>query len=204
MNERSPRASHIINWPTFSSRVMRPSRSATRLSTFRAGLRYAGVAAGDWAETLKAQSSRARLWKAGTSAAGGRTREIIFELRILSQRTTAKSAWSIADTVARRWWGGPPGPRAPGSPIPRSTTDRVLNGFGGGGPRYALRETLRLAVSPPVMPPHRSSLAFEGGIYGTVVGPIDQWKQFMPVETLYKPRVGDDVAAAGDHSKESD
>src|ERR1035441_9994456 len=107
MNERSPRASHIINWPTFSSRVMRPSRSATRLSTFRAGVRYAGVAAGDWAETLKAQSSRARLWKAGTSAAGGRTREVIFELSLLSHGTTGRSAWSIADTVAGRWWGGP-------------------------------------------------------------------------------------------------
>ena len=40
MNERSsPRASHIISWPTFSSRVMRPTRSATRSSTLSAGLR---------------------------------------------------------------------------------------------------------------------------------------------------------------------
>ena len=40
MNERSSlRASVIISCPTFSSRVMRPTRSATRSSTVRAGFR---------------------------------------------------------------------------------------------------------------------------------------------------------------------
>ena len=40
MKDRSsPRASSISSWPTFSSRVMRPTRSATRSSTLSAGLR---------------------------------------------------------------------------------------------------------------------------------------------------------------------
>ena len=47
----SPRASSISSWPTFSSSVMRETRSATRSSTERAGFRYGGAPVADCAVT---------------------------------------------------------------------------------------------------------------------------------------------------------